>query len=167
MPSHHVCYLHEATGDAFVGDVAGVRIPPHEYTLAPTPPPDIDVEAWLDSLDAIEAWDPAALCLTHFGRFEDVARRSSTACAPALDRCAREPDADAEACSRGSTGEIEAAVDADTVAAYLQAAPPDHDLVRAWSATGRSAEADRHEHGDDRAPAHGRARARASAATGA
>ena len=44
--SHHVCYLHEPTGGAFVGDVAGVRIPPSSFTLAPTPPPDIDVEAW-------------------------------------------------------------------------------------------------------------------------
>ena len=26
--SHHVAYLHESSGDAFVGDVAGVRIPP-------------------------------------------------------------------------------------------------------------------------------------------
>ena len=43
--SHHVCYLHEETGDAYVGDVAGVRIPPYEHTVAPTPPPDIDVEA--------------------------------------------------------------------------------------------------------------------------
>src|SRR5438876_12238481 len=28
--SHHVAYLHEATGDAYVGDVAGVRIPPRQ-----------------------------------------------------------------------------------------------------------------------------------------
>src|SRR5436190_4941387 len=28
--SHHVAYLHEATGDAYVGDVAGVRIPPYD-----------------------------------------------------------------------------------------------------------------------------------------
>ena len=40
--------------------------------MAPTPPPDIDVDAWLDSVDLIEAWEPTALCLTHFGRFEDV-----------------------------------------------------------------------------------------------
>ena len=70
--SHHVCYLDEDTGDAYVGDMAGVRLPPHEYTVAPTPPPDIDVDAWLDSIDLIEAWQPTALCLTHFGRFEDV-----------------------------------------------------------------------------------------------
>ena len=70
--SHHVCYLHEASGWAFVGDMAGVRIPPWDLTLAPTPPPDIDVDAWERSLDTIAAWDPAGLALTHFGIAEDV-----------------------------------------------------------------------------------------------
>jgi len=70
--SHHVCYLHEESGWAFVGDMAGVRIPPWELTLAPTPPPDIDVEAWERSLDTIAAWDPVGLALTHFGIAEDV-----------------------------------------------------------------------------------------------
>src|SRR4051812_19056056 len=51
--SHHVCYLHEETRDVYVGDVAGVRIPPSEFTLAPTPPPDIDIEAWLDSIETV------------------------------------------------------------------------------------------------------------------
>src|SRR5918997_724552 len=37
--SHHVCYLHEASRWAFVGDVAGVSVPPDGFTLAPTPPP--------------------------------------------------------------------------------------------------------------------------------
>src|ERR671919_1114595 len=49
--SHHVCYLHEESGRAFVGDVAGVRIPPAKLVLAPPPPPDIDVEAWRESID--------------------------------------------------------------------------------------------------------------------
>jgi len=70
--SHHVSYLATDSGDAFVGDVTGVRVPPHEYTVAPTPPPEIDVERWLDSLHTVAAWDPAALCLTHFGRATDV-----------------------------------------------------------------------------------------------
>lgn len=65
---HHVAYLHEDSGDAYVGDVAGVRIPPHEFTLAPTPPPDIDVEAWEHSLDRVAEWQPRQLCLTHFER---------------------------------------------------------------------------------------------------
>jgi glyoxylase-like metal-dependent hydrolase (beta-lactamase superfamily II) len=70
--SHHVCYLHEASGWAFVGDMAGVRIPPWDLTLAPTPPPDIDVEAWERSLDTIAAREPAGLALTHFGIAENV-----------------------------------------------------------------------------------------------
>jgi glyoxylase-like metal-dependent hydrolase (beta-lactamase superfamily II) len=69
--SHHVSYLHEASGTAFVGDMAGVRIPPYDLTLAPTPPPDIDVEAWERSLDAIGAWEPETLALTHFGTADD------------------------------------------------------------------------------------------------
>jgi glyoxylase-like metal-dependent hydrolase (beta-lactamase superfamily II)/ATP-dependent Clp protease adapter protein ClpS len=66
--SHHVCYFHEDSGDAYVGDTAGVRIPPYEHTVAPTPPPDIDVEAWLDSLHKIAAWNPQSLQLSTLGR---------------------------------------------------------------------------------------------------
>jgi glyoxylase-like metal-dependent hydrolase (beta-lactamase superfamily II) len=69
--SHHVSYLHEDSGVAFVGDMAGVRIPPYDLTLAPTPPPDIDVEAWERSLDTIAGWEPETLALTHFGTAED------------------------------------------------------------------------------------------------
>jgi glyoxylase-like metal-dependent hydrolase (beta-lactamase superfamily II) len=67
--SHHVSYFRD--GVAFVGDMAGVRIPPYDLTLAPTPPPDIDVEAWERSLDAIAAWEPRTLALTHFGTADD------------------------------------------------------------------------------------------------
>jgi glyoxylase-like metal-dependent hydrolase (beta-lactamase superfamily II) len=70
---HHVAYFHRDTGHAYVGDMAGVRIPPSDITRAPTPPPDIDVDAWLESVDRIEARDPSAVILTHFGRVEDVA----------------------------------------------------------------------------------------------
>jgi glyoxylase-like metal-dependent hydrolase (beta-lactamase superfamily II) len=69
--SHHVSYLHEDSGVAYVGDMAGVRIPPYDLTLAPTPPPDIDVEAWERSLDTIAAWEPRTLALTHFGAADD------------------------------------------------------------------------------------------------
>jgi glyoxylase-like metal-dependent hydrolase (beta-lactamase superfamily II) len=70
--SHHVAYLHEATGDAYVGDVGGVRVPPYDFTLAPTPPPDIDLEKWHASLDLVEGWKPERLGLTHFGYVDDV-----------------------------------------------------------------------------------------------
>jgi glyoxylase-like metal-dependent hydrolase (beta-lactamase superfamily II) len=71
--SHHVCYLHEDSGVAFVGDVAGVRVPPSDHTIAPTPPPDIDVEQWLASIDLVESWSPSRLALTHFGFVDDPA----------------------------------------------------------------------------------------------
>ena len=70
--SHHVCYFHEPSGWAFVGDMAGARIPPHAFTVAPTPPPDIDVAAWERSIDTIRAWKPAGLGLTHFGPAEEA-----------------------------------------------------------------------------------------------
>lgn len=65
---HHVCYLHEDT--AFVGDVGGVRIEPGGPTLPPTPPPDIDIEAWQRSIDMVRAWKPKQLAITHFGLCE-------------------------------------------------------------------------------------------------
>jgi glyoxylase-like metal-dependent hydrolase (beta-lactamase superfamily II) len=63
---HHVSFLDEGAGMAYVGDTGGIRIT-GDYLLAPTPPPDIDIEAWQSSLDLIDAWQPVSLFLTHFG----------------------------------------------------------------------------------------------------
>ena len=80
--SHHVCYFHEDSGWAFVGDMAGVVVPPNPYTLAPTPPPDIDVEAWERSLETDRGLGARErLALTHFG-----ARRRSAGAARARPR---------------------------------------------------------------------------------
>ena len=38
--------------------------------MPPTPPPDIDLDAWRASADRILAWDPDTLFLTHFGPFQ-------------------------------------------------------------------------------------------------
>jgi glyoxylase-like metal-dependent hydrolase (beta-lactamase superfamily II) len=65
--SHHVSYLHEETGTAFVGDVAACLLPGADLVVPPTPPPDIDVELWEESIDIVEAWAPETLALTHFG----------------------------------------------------------------------------------------------------
>ena len=72
--SHHVAYFDPDSGEAYTGDVAGVRIPPAATVLPPTPPPDIDLEKWSASIDVLSAWSPSALCLTHGGRFDDVER---------------------------------------------------------------------------------------------
>jgi glyoxylase-like metal-dependent hydrolase (beta-lactamase superfamily II) len=70
--SHHVALLHEPTGTAFVGDVLGVRVEPEIFTLMPTPPPDIDVEAWRESIATIVAWRPELCAFTHFDAHADV-----------------------------------------------------------------------------------------------
>lgn len=69
--SHHVCYFHEESGTAFCGDVAACRIPPSKLVVPPTPPPDINIEVWEESLDTVAAWEPQRLALTHFGAVED------------------------------------------------------------------------------------------------
>lgn len=68
--SHHVCYLDRAGGLAFTGDTAGIRRGSGAYVMPPTPPPDIDLEAWSVSLDRLLAWDPDTLFVTHFGPWQ-------------------------------------------------------------------------------------------------
>jgi glyoxylase-like metal-dependent hydrolase (beta-lactamase superfamily II) len=63
---HHVSYFDEHEGMAYVGDTAGIRVI-GDYLIAPTPPPDIDIDVWQQSLDVIDAWQPVSLFLTHFG----------------------------------------------------------------------------------------------------
>jgi glyoxylase-like metal-dependent hydrolase (beta-lactamase superfamily II) len=68
--SHHVSYFDAATGVAFIGDMGGVHIPRAPYILPPTPPPDINVETWVESTHRILAWHPSTLFLTHFGTID-------------------------------------------------------------------------------------------------
>jgi glyoxylase-like metal-dependent hydrolase (beta-lactamase superfamily II) len=87
---HHVTYFDPTSRIAWVGDVAGVCIPddrslmgtrmeararPLEarrassgnYVLPPTPPPDIDLPGWRQSIERIEAMQADTLFLTHYG----------------------------------------------------------------------------------------------------
>lgn len=119
---HHVSYLHEDSGVALTGDVAGVRVGVGPV-FPPTPPPDIDLEAWRASIDVLEAWAPTALAITHFGLHRGVGEHLADLRA-ALNHwggLARRVDAPAFAHA------IEAAVaglDAPARAAYLTAMPP-------------------------------------------
>jgi glyoxylase-like metal-dependent hydrolase (beta-lactamase superfamily II) len=122
--SHHVCYLHEPSGWAFVGDMAGVRVPAFEFTLAPTPPPDIDVEAWERSLETIGGWQPQGLGLTHFGPVEDSLaqlERVRVQLHRQVELAARQ-DPDAFAAALSEQARAEAGQDGQ---ALIQAAPPD------------------------------------------
>jgi glyoxylase-like metal-dependent hydrolase (beta-lactamase superfamily II) len=69
--SHHVCYLGDGT--LLAGDACGVRIQPSDYVLPVAPPPDVDVEAWHETIAEIEGRAPDRLALVHFGVATDVA----------------------------------------------------------------------------------------------
>ena len=73
--SHHVSFFDRSSGVAFVGDTAGVRVGPERFALPPTPPPDIDLDAWKASIRQIEAWRADTLFITHFGPHEDAAEQ--------------------------------------------------------------------------------------------
>ena len=60
--SHHVCYL-DPDGTLYAGDACGVRVLPGRFVMPPTPPPEVDVEAWEETLDEIEHRAPERLAL--------------------------------------------------------------------------------------------------------
>ena len=121
---HHVSFLHQGT--AFVGDVAGVRIAPDPMTIPPTPPPDIDVDAWHESIATVRAWRPERLAVTHFGAAADADRQ--------LDELGTRLDAWSDLARRSDREAFEATVweemrrhgTPDAMAAYEQASPVEH-----------------------------------------
>jgi glyoxylase-like metal-dependent hydrolase (beta-lactamase superfamily II) len=125
--SHHVSYLDTTSGDAFVGDVGGVRIPPSGVVRMPTPPPDIDIELWDESLRRLEELAPRRLLLTHFGAVDDPAAHIASARAELARASAAAEAGDREA----FLGDLASAVDAEPgdVAERFRSAMP---LDQVW-----------------------------------
>lgn len=115
---HHVSYFHTGTRDAYVGDTASVRLPGHQFVLPMSTPPDTDQAAWLASLDAIEAWNPARLLLTHFGAFEDVAEHLARARTGLVAWGALAGELDAELWGKALAAAVAAATGEARVAGY-------------------------------------------------
>ncbi len=69
---HHVIFFDASSGDLFAGDTAGVRLQGVDYVRPPTPPPDIDLEAWINSMNIIKELRPDVLYLGHFGATRTV-----------------------------------------------------------------------------------------------
>jgi glyoxylase-like metal-dependent hydrolase (beta-lactamase superfamily II) len=132
--SHHVSYLHEPSGRAFTGDVTGVRIG-EGPVLAPTPPPDIDLDAWRASLDLIESWSPRSIAVTHFGAYTDVAGHLDELREQLKQTETRARDLDEPAFASAVRGLVAGSTtpETGTAAAYEQAMPPEqsfHGLAR-------------------------------------
>lgn len=139
---HHVSYLDTADRTAYVGDTAGIAV--GGYVLAATPPPDIDLERWQVSLDALDAWQPSALFLTHFGvipdapghlsRYRDALGRSAARARDAVRTGGDEP-ALIEAWVQWLRQDVRRAVSEEEAVALEAAAPFDQiwqGLARYW-----------------------------------
>jgi glyoxylase-like metal-dependent hydrolase (beta-lactamase superfamily II) len=132
--SHHVSYRHQDT--AYVGDVGGVRIGAGSLTIPPTPPPDIDVEVWQQSIELIRSWKPTRLAITHFGAGEDVEQQLGDVSRRLEAWAARARDQDQEEFIAGVQAEIVQSAGSELLATYTQAAPPEQlyaGLERYWS----------------------------------
>jgi glyoxylase-like metal-dependent hydrolase (beta-lactamase superfamily II) len=126
--SHHVAYLHEDSGTAFTGDVAGVKIGDGPV-LPPTPPPDIDLELWMASMDVVEAWRPQRIAVTHFGSHEPAGHLDEL-----RERLRLWADKARELDAVGFEDWVRAEMHGD--ASYLEAMPPDTlyaGLERYWA----------------------------------
>jgi glyoxylase-like metal-dependent hydrolase (beta-lactamase superfamily II) len=133
--SHHVVYLHEDSGDAFTGDVGGVRVPPFEFAIAPSPPPDIDLEKWRASMDMLEAWKPERLGLTHFGFVDDPSAQLDRVRAWIDDWAPRVRDMSQEEFIAEVDALVRSEIGDEAGDSFLQAAPLDHSylgLERYW-----------------------------------
>jgi glyoxylase-like metal-dependent hydrolase (beta-lactamase superfamily II) len=121
--SHHVSFL-APDGSCYSGDATGVVIAPATYVAPVSPPPDIDVEAWEESIDSIEERRPERLCLPHWGVVEDVPSHLSRLRVQLRTWSERvRAGAAEEEFVTAATSDLEAASDETTAQAYLQAAP--------------------------------------------
>jgi hypothetical protein len=121
---------------AFVGDVAGVRIPPAGAVIAPTPPPDINVELWHSSLDLVSAWKPKRLGLTHWGQVDDPEAQIAAVRSCLDDHAELAKDLEPDAFADAVRDRLAKEVGMEVAEAYFQASPPDQlhaGLARYWA----------------------------------
>lgn len=147
---HHLAY--QAGDELFVGDVGGIRLDDAQTPRAPTPPPDIDLEAWRASIATLRASGARRLHLAHFGSYPATAEhwnglsRSLEADAGRV-REALESGADTLEITRVFTDELNAELDAEgpgLVPRFAFASPAwmsVQGLVRYWTRRARRAEA--------------------------
>jgi glyoxylase-like metal-dependent hydrolase (beta-lactamase superfamily II) len=134
--SHHVSYLHPPSGRAFVGDTAAVRIPPSDFVMPPTPPPDIDLDLWEESIDRILDWEPATLGLTHFGQVDDPEAHLDLVRQRLREQGELARELSSDQFERRIREQVADRADRETAEALLQAAPPEQQwdgLDRYWS----------------------------------
>lgn len=133
--SHHVAYLDDATGRAFVGDVAATRLFDGGPVLPATPPPDIDIEVWLDSLRLLIAREPTWLGLPHFGSVRDATEHFDAATESVRRHAELAISLDCDAYVRSVRDELAAKLEPDAVESQTLTVdlPQNHAGLRRWA----------------------------------
>jgi glyoxylase-like metal-dependent hydrolase (beta-lactamase superfamily II) len=70
--SHHVALHDQRTGAVFTGEAIGSHLPWAQCFRPALPPPEVDVEAALASIDRIDRRRPTTLLTSHFGPVPDA-----------------------------------------------------------------------------------------------
>jgi glyoxylase-like metal-dependent hydrolase (beta-lactamase superfamily II) len=70
--SHHVALVDSLSGALFTGDALGIHLPDVRVLRPATPPPDIDIEKGVDSIERIRARARGVLLFSHFGPVVEV-----------------------------------------------------------------------------------------------
>jgi len=130
--SHHVSYLDQATGIAFVGDAAGGRIEDAPAVVPATPPPETDLDAMVASVRRVLSWKPERLVVTHFGSIADPEEHADmlelalSEWAAAVQRSLGESGSDEERFQRfgdWAGARLRQTVDEETAVAYEKGIP--------------------------------------------
>ena len=120
--SHQVALTDSATGAVFTGDALGVHVPDLPVLRPATPPPDVDVEAAVASIERIRRRARSMLLFAHFGPIGEIDR----VCDLAVERLRAwsdavrdelhrtdDPDEIAERLEREARRDIETGAEAD------------------------------------------------------
>jgi glyoxylase-like metal-dependent hydrolase (beta-lactamase superfamily II) len=70
--SHHIALVDSTSGAVFTGDALGIHLPDARVLRPATPPPDIDVEVAVRSIERIRARAESVLLFSHFGPVKEV-----------------------------------------------------------------------------------------------
>ncbi|HEY3209706.1 MAG TPA: MBL fold metallo-hydrolase [Actinomycetota bacterium] len=70
--SHHVALVDSLSGAVFTGDALGIHLPDVRVLRPATPPPDIDVELGVQSIERIHQRAESLLLFSHFGPVTEV-----------------------------------------------------------------------------------------------
>jgi glyoxylase-like metal-dependent hydrolase (beta-lactamase superfamily II) len=108
---HHMGYLCESDGTLVAGDALGIIVAEDGPVHPPTPPPTLDLAAWLRTLREVQAVGPERAGVSHFGLHRDPVARADDL-TRALTELAERVEG---ALARGAEEEDAAAFHAETV----------------------------------------------------